>query len=385
MSSTNFLNDIEILQSFLIEGAFIQVSEKQFLIALGPFKAYSSHQQALLDADQSENVVVYSPQFWNFLDTVNFENEYFVAKKSFFLTKQEFIQWLGLGINKIESDDLDKNVLNENKKTSFIAWQTPDPVDFKEQFNWSKNQILTKQILKTLPIAVQSGTGFVRPQIISIINKLIQTISLNFSYGHWNQTTGLIGYTPEILASWNIDKSELKTVALAGTWKKNSSRKMPDFSDAKIKAEHDFVISDIEKQLFEYKIISKSETYVAELPYLYHLKTEFSYECKNSEDYIKSIRCLHPTAALGIYPRDLNIMNEFSKINIQKNRQRFAAPFGFFNQTQGHVVAAIRNIIWSDDQVQLFAGCGVTSDSVFFDEWQEILAKQDSVKKMLGL
>ena len=104
MSSTNFLNDIEILQSFLIEGAFIQVSEKQFLIALGPFKAYSSHQQALLDADQSENVVVYSPQFWNFLDTVNFENEYFVAKKSFFLTKQEFIQWLGLGINKIESD-----------------------------------------------------------------------------------------------------------------------------------------------------------------------------------------------------------------------------------------------------------------------------------------
>jgi menaquinone-specific isochorismate synthase len=172
-------------------------------------------------------------------------------------------------------------------------------------------------------------------------------------------------------------------MALAGTWKKSTIN--PDFADPKIKAEHNFVIADIERQLSTYNLKHKSETAVVELPYLYHLKTNFVYECLSLSSFENALQLLHPTAALGIYPREKQSLIEFSEINIQKKRQQFGAPFGYFDQDAAFMLVAIRNIIWNADHIQLFAGCGVTANSIFDEEWSEILAKQDSVKKMLGL
>lgn len=207
----------------------------------------------------------------------------------------------------------------------------------------------------------------------------------NYSYGFWNSTSGMIGYTPEVLSSWNKNNSELTTMALAGTWKKNSKESAIDFSDKKIQAEHNFVIQDIQHQLNLFSLVSKSKTTVVELPYLYHLKTSFVYFCESIQRYMRAVHLLHPTAALGLFPRQIQAAQEFSHINIQEERKQFGAPLGFVSRNEGFMLVAIRNIMWSGDQIQLFAGCGVTGESLFEDEWQEILAKQDSVKKMLGV
>ena len=195
----------------------------------------------------------------------------------------------------------------------------------------------------------------------------------------------MIGYTPEVLSSWNKNNSELTTMALAGTWKKNSKESAIDFSDKKIQAEHNFVIQDIQHQLNLFSLVSKSKTTVVELPYLYHLKTSFVYFCESIQRYMRAVHLLHPTAALGLFPRQIQAAQEFSHINIQEERKQFGAPLGFVSRNEGFMLVAIRNIMWSGDQIQLFAGCGVTGESLFEDEWQEILAKQDSVKKMLGV
>lgn len=149
--------------------------------------------------------------------------------------------------------------------------------------------------------------------------------------------------------------------------------------------EHNFVIADIENQLSKYSLKYKSETTVTELPYLYHLKTNFIYHCDQLEDFKNAIHLLHPTAALGVYPREGSGLAEFSRINLQKCRRQFGAPFGFFHHDESFILVAIRNILWSDYKVHLFAGCGVTASSIYEDEWSEILAKQESVKKMLGI
>ena len=174
-------------------------------------------------------------------------------------------------------------------------------------------------------------------------------------------------------------------MALAGTWRKNLSKTPPNFSDEKIKNEHNYVVQDILNQLKSFSLKYQSDTTVVELPFLFHLKTNFTYFCDSVQKFIQAIQLLHPTAALGLFPRQHELAQEFSQFEIQKNRQQFGAPLGFISNTEGFMLVAIRNIMWSADLVRLFAGCGITNQSSFEDEWQEILAKQDSVKKMLGV
>ena len=257
--------------------------------------------------------------------------------------------------------------------------------EFKQQYDWIQDQITQSKLLKALPIARSKTNGHIKSRLPSILGKIIQDSNPSYSYGFWNSKAGLVGSTPEVLSNWNQKSGELKTMALAGTWAKSSVSSLIDFSDFKIKAEHDFVIQDILNQLHEFKLLHKSETKVEELPYLYHLKTNFIYKCETIQKYIQAIHLLHPTAALGLFPREFHAACEFSRMSIQEARQQFGAPLGFLSNDKGFMLVAIRNIMWTENNIELFAGCGVTGKSSFEEEWQEILAKQDSVKKMLGV
>ncbi len=369
MTNTNFLKDTARAKAFYNEGAFVQTSKDSFRLFIGPFKGHSTLESAQAATRSEDEPILYNSNFWGFLERNASKNEYFTSENSFECTREQLIEF----------------VANKDGTIDNIDWQMADKAEFKQQYDWIQDQIALGKLLKAVPIALSEGHGDIHSRLPFILQKITKQPTANYSYGFWNTKSGLVGYTPEVLSSWNQSDSELKTMALAGTWRKNPQLPPPDFSDAKIKEEHDFVIQDIQNQLKSFSLLSKSDTAVVELPYLYHLKTNFVYQCDSMKKYMEAVHLLHPTAALGLSPRTPQMAQDFSHINIQEKRQQFGAPLGFVSSKDGFVLVAIRNIMWSAHQVQLFAGCGVTGESIFEEEWLEILAKQDSVKKMLGV
>lgn len=133
---------------------------------------------------------------------------------------------------------------------------------------------------------------------------------------------------------------------------------------------------------------SKSQhgpTDILELKYLLHLITEFQLEANDIGQVFEVIEALHPTAAMGLYPNSKQKFKEFYNFSLQKERSGFAAPFAIVEEEMVCCVVAIRNIIFSSQQVKIFSGCGVTSASEYRSELTELQNKRDSVKKMLGL
>jgi menaquinone-specific isochorismate synthase len=100
------------------------------------------------------------------------------------------------------------------------------------------------------------------------------------------------------------------------------------------------------------------------------------------------MKWLHPTPALGVAPRNYGYQ-WMKALPEQSERQLFGAPICFTFKKQGSEqvqsvsLVMIRSVFWSRNFVQVFAGCGIVRESILEKEWQELLAKLDSVDKML--
>jgi menaquinone-specific isochorismate synthase len=98
------------------------------------------------------------------------------------------------------------------------------------------------------------------------------------------------------------------------------------------------------------------------------------------------IEKLHPTPALGAFPKKDGRTWLLDYENRGVPRMRLGAPFGAIS-SQGfcRTVVAIRNLQWKNSTLWIGAGCGIINQSLVDREWQEILGKIRSVKKLFGL
>jgi len=98
------------------------------------------------------------------------------------------------------------------------------------------------------------------------------------------------------------------------------------------------------------------------------------------------IRLMHPTPALGAYPRGegaLRMLFEFR--DRLKAPPHFGSPFGGLWKGEFRSVVAIRNVSWSGSDMFLPSGCGIIRESRFDREWRELALKRNSVKALLGV
>jgi isochorismate synthase EntC len=364
-----------IFDTFLVDGALVQTAPDLYKLFIGPFALVSDFSAAEIEGLD----LLYCPDFWDF--TKNRQNEVgsrdgvhigkiYKATMVTELGRQELVE---LVLHSI-SEDIEK----------VIEWRKPDKQAFENQFNWLKDKIKNHEILKGLPITeqvgyVQESENNFQQNKLNILKNILEKKSEQYLYGFWNGASGFIGYTPEVLGQ-SVNNS-FYTMALAGTWNKQSTEKI-NFEDSKIKNEHQIVVEDILKQLVDEKLISKSSTQVLELEYLYHLKTKFSFQTNNIKNcFLK----LHPTAALGLYPRSEKLFLDFQKLDLQNKRKNFGAPFGYIGLNDSFMIVAIRNIYWVQNKVIIYSGCGITSESDLEAEWQELTAKRNAVKQTFGL
>ena len=362
--------DISQFTNFLQAGVILQISIDHFRLIWGGFS--TCELDSVTDLD--EKTLIYRPDFWDFSND-----------KSGLCLKGKFESV----ISRAQLLELLSEVKSDQQSIPFeIAWQPAAVTDFTEQFKWSFKKFATGELTKSVPLIIQKGIiAFSQQHFVTALTNLIEGNHFGYTYGQWDNGIGCLGHTPELIIEWRKSNAEFKTVALAGTQSLQHSNEVI-LQDAKILKEHQIVVDDLVeviKMTLPDKKVIVSDIQILELKYLKHLMSTFQINDLNENEVLLLLKQMHPSAALGMYPRSASLYQGIQSFMLQKRRAGFAAPFGFLTKENILVVAAIRGFNFTMEKVEIFSGCGVTKQSILSDEITELENKRNSVKRMMGM
>lgn len=266
----------------------------------------------------------------------------------------------------------------------FFEFEEPDQQEFEQRFEKIRS---LKNLKKAVPVVFAKSTLESPFNPLSCLSNLsIRRFSSpdprpvdQFPYGFWSNDEAMIGITPEILFSYS-DKI-LHTMAVAGTAPLDAGSLL---DDPKEMHEHQLVVEDIGAQLSGFGVVEIGQTAEKTLPSLRHLITPIQVKLNKPYSVEELTQALHPTAALGGYPRKAARTWLLEQPEAYF-RRRFGAPFGFVEKGRAHVVVAIRNVQYHDNCLWLGSGCGIVEQSQSDKEWRELCLKRNSVKAALGI
>lgn len=275
-------------------------------------------------------------------------------------------------------------------------WQPVTRDAFVEQFVTLKALINHRAILKGVPYGQTQTVAPVGPQWIARrLLAALQNRKGSYLYGCWNKDQGLIGCSPERLCQYAASTRSLTTEAVAGTTPLVRYKPGALLKDEKARREHAFVIDDLSERLHKLGPLEIGATYECQVAGLVHLKTPIRVVAEGKDVTMNEIvRYLHPTAALGVYPRNRDGYAWLEEANRRLPRGRFGAPFGIsYNSVDGAAarqadfsfLVAIRNVQWKGHDLRINAGCGVIKSSQLECEWDECLSKIESIRSLLDL
>ena len=371
---TNTLGSVGAVKfSEILEfGGIYQINHDQFLLFAGGLVPSNKTFNDLAD-----RFVFYQPRFWDILqnNSQGLFHEQYKAHEEFIISRVELTELVSRGLGGDFSGFQIQGAIEGQKD------------DFKNQFDWSQAQFQNKKLLKTVPM---TNFKFNLDKSVSVAQLLKQVLVLNSKdtsiYGQWNKDKGFVGVSPETLGQWSYEPNQMfSTMALAGTWGQSVKIENYDQVDLKTKNEHQIVVDDITEKLKSQKRFFKEETHIVKLPHLNHLKTNLHCRVDDAEKALRLISDLHPTAALGLFPRNTEMNLQFSNFSAQKDRKHFGAPWVMMNKNFCKSIVTIRQLQWDKEKIQIPVGCGITLESQIDLEWQELITKRNSVIKYLGI
>ena len=263
-----------------------------------------------------------------------------------------------------------------------MSWREPDQAYFADCFAQTQAMIASREIEKIVPVVFAESEFRFRPEHRGyFLRQIAHAPEGAYGYGFWCGDQAMFGITPEILFA--IDDRRMSSTALAGTRPGEATDRLPLLEDAKELAEHGIVVRELERRLSKWGVVLVEKTGVMKFPGLEHLYTRLRVELREDVDCMAVVSALHPTPAIGGYPREasLKILKNWSR-----ERRRFGAPFGVnLPDGRSHCLVAIRNIQWQGERAWLGSGCGVVAQSVLSREWDELTRKRQSVLRILGL
>lgn len=195
-----------------------------------------------------------------------------------------------------------------------------------------------------------------------------------------DKNTSFIGATPERLASF--ESGVFKTEGLAGSTSRGKSASEDAalaqslMQSEKDLEEHQFVVRAIDDSLapYSYRVEHPNQPLIKKLNNVQHLFTPISASIKDGVQIHELLSQLHPTPAVGGYPKERAIpyIQEIEQIE----RGWYSAPVGWFNLNGcGEFAVAIRSALIHKNKAHLFAGCGIVENSDPESEWRETLMK----------
>ena len=269
--------------------------------------------------------------------------------------------------------------------TPTLSFTMPSAKSFEQQFSTVKEWINTQQIEKCVPFVVSTSESVEnRHQFIGYVLKNLLEKSHGYVYGLWTDKEFIVGLTPELLVE-TTDYKNWQTMALAGTTTSVEFEKNPEsfLGDDKESNEHNLVINFINQSLKPFGKINVGATTGYEIGGLVHLRTQMALAAEDETSLDEVVHALHPTPALGVYPKT-DWQTRMASLN-DHPRNRFGAPFGYAGNDRCQVVVAIRNLQERSGKYEIATGCGIVAQSKQEKEWQELLNKRQSVLGLLGL
>lgn len=281
----------------------------------------------------------------------------------------------------------------ENQTPPAIQWSELVQSSFLEDFRNSMELLKSGAITKIVPLVMRQGrvaapvhemVHEMLPVILHLLKRVLAPpVVSGHPYGFWHKGAGILGVTPELLCEVHKERF-LKTMALAGTLPTCNSDEL--LNNPKIRKEQAIVVESLIGTLRKLGSVNQGPTYTVKYLSLSHLQTDIYLESRTPLSVKEVIDLLHPTPALGGFPKQTSLaaLKTFSVDSAK--RQRFGAPF-VLRKPSGDFSAlvAIRNLQWQNFEFFLGAGCGLIHDSVASDEWQEVLLKQQAVRELMGL
>lgn len=332
---------------------------------------YGSQLRPSAQAPRAQNLQNINQCKDNFKDVIKFINPHYNLKNPNMLMTPEHLI----------SDSSFLNSFTNEPDLETLDW-VADWTRYKKAYEQFVTYIHEGSLKKAVPFAsfqTQKPKDFHRLYLPVILNKLLAAQTQDqFVYGLWNSQAGFIGQTPEILVAKNTSKSMYSSMALAGTLPSSSPIDM--LADPKLANEHQLVIQDISQKLNDHQL-QWGKTHEKKYGPIKHLYASVEFESDLDLDLL--IRRLSPTSAVGTYPSTDWV--KYKDLLQTETRGAYGAPFGLVTPAQTRVIVCLRGLFWDQDRLYIHVGGGMTSQSDYKTEINELELKFESTKAKLGL
>ncbi|MEX2324299.1 MAG: isochorismate synthase [Nitriliruptoraceae bacterium] len=200
---------------------------------------------------------------------------------------------------------------------------------------------------------------------------------------------GLAGATPELLAARfdrQVTSRVLAGTAARGTDTDHDDQLGSELADSpKEQWEHRLAVQSVRNVLEAVSdhVSGDDHPFLLKLENVQHLATDFTAEVRDDESALEVAAALHPTAAVGGFPRQpaLDLITELE----QMDRGRYAAPVGWVDaKRNGEWGIALRCAQFEGARARLFAGVGVVEGSLPEAELAETRLKLLAMQSVIG-
>jgi menaquinone-specific isochorismate synthase len=283
-------------------------------------------------------------------------------------------------------DDLISRVTPRAESKKDLKPKLINRLDVPDYEQWNKNILAAldsmnrdefqKIVLARKTILKFSG----KPNPVSLLNQLIKNSDNAFHfYFKFNNDSAFLGATPELL--FRSQDQTINSEAVAGTRPRGASVKEDELlarelqEDDKEIREHRWVSDQVFQSLNEIcrevNILEKES--VIKLKNVQHLCSRYSGTVKIMTSVYKMIEALHPTPAVGGYPRE-KTWHEIHELE-GFDRGWYAGPVGWIGEDSAEMSVAIRSALINNREVNIYAGAGIVPGSDPEKEWNEIEKK----------
>ncbi len=200
-----------------------------------------------------------------------------------------------------------------------------------------------------------------------------------YLFGIEEASEAFIGASPERL--YRRVGRQIETEAVAGTRPRGATPEQDKlFADDLLNSEkdlreHRLVVTGIMEALKPLcdAMLVQPEPGILPLTRVQHLITRLQATLKPSVSDDELIAALHPTPAVGGYPKDKAM--DLVKALEPFERGYYAAPVGWIAEDSTELAVGIRSAVIKDNAVRLYSGAGIVEGSDAESEWEEIEQK----------
>lgn len=263
-----------------------------------------------------------------------------------------------------------------------IAWEPPPQAAFAEVFREIKAMLASKRLKKTVPAMAEQGRLVRRADARLLAVRACLDLPGARTYAFWSADEGFAGLSPEAL--FTLQGRRLETMALAGTAARGESGRLT--ADRKELTEHRIVVDAVRERLASCGRFVQGQRRVRTVGALAHLYTPISLEADEEHPPEFWLKRLHPTPALGPYPRTPETLKTLAQWRRRLHcPDTFGAPFGLLREGSLEMFTVLRGVSWKGQLVSLTSGGGIVAASDAGREWAEFSLKRRSIAQTLGL